>query len=310
MKKWSFMLKLAFAVILLFPQGSCKKLKDYFRDPDTEALSGTIHSAVLTGYAASVAMAVMNGQSFANVTFASRSNPGFPCTTLMEMETNGITTPSFLTGRTGSITIAGLWADASTVILTLIFTDYHTDEEIFDLVGLETIPVILDGNDLHVALAHMDIQLNPDQQSLLQINLTTLEIESELLRLDAPRPADIYVAVTQDAYFVDVHTNGTSDNPADDSYTLTGGGQLIEATQHTAEIVQQAMVEVEVSPECSENPVGGMALVKVTGVESEGFPELGTALLECRPACDGEANVFAATGMYAGSNGQKVPFKL
>jgi hypothetical protein len=296
-------------LILLLPEFSCKKIMNYFREPETEILTETIHSTALTGYAANLAMAVMAGQTFSNVS-VTRSNPGFPCTTLMVVDPSAENCFYFAPEKASAITIAGLWPDESTAILTLLYTNYNTGTSVLDLLGIETIPVIRDGNNIHVALASMDIRLNPDQGSFLQLNLNTLEIQSELLRLEAPRPADVYVALEQNAYYIDVDNQGTDDHIADDSYTLTGGGQLIEVAGNSAEIVQQAMIEVNISPACITNPVAGIALMKVTGLESDGFPELGTAILECGPTCDGMAHVFIATGMYVGSNGQDVPFRL
>jgi hypothetical protein len=156
----------------------------------------------------------------------------------------------------------------------------------------------------------MDIRFNPDQESMLQLNLNTLEVESEFLRIDMPRPTDVYVAVLQNAYFIDVNNHGTNGNLNDDSYTVTGGGQLVEVAGNEAEIVQQAMVDVKVSPDCSANPVDGMALIRVTGIKGNEFPELGTAILQCSPDCKGTARVFVATGIYIRSNGQNVTFQL
>ncbi len=295
--------------ILLFPLGSCRKVMDYFRDPDTGQLVEAIHTTVMAGYAANVAMAVIDGKSFPNVT-VTRSNDGFPCTTLMVIDTDADPNLFLAADKASQITVAGLWPDASTAILTLILTDYHIGASTLDLLGIQTIPVIRDLDHINVALAGQDIQLNPDQDALLSLNLSTLEIESELFRLETQPPDDIYVAVLQNAYFIDVYNNSTGNSISDDSYTVTGGGQLVEVAGSSAEITQQAMVEVKVTPACALNPVSGMTLIKLTGVEEDGFPELGTAVLEFTESCGGTARVFLATGMYAGSNGRDVAFHL
>ena len=41
-------------LLLLF---SCNKVKEYFREPDPEPLLETIHTSILTGYAANVSFA-------------------------------------------------------------------------------------------------------------------------------------------------------------------------------------------------------------------------------------------------------------
>jgi hypothetical protein len=298
-------LSLIFTLFILYTATSCNKVKNYFRDPDTEILSETLLSAKLTGYVCNSAVSILNGGSLPYLTMVSRSNEGFPCTTLMVMDLEDAGSD-----KAGSVTIAGLWPEAGTAILSLLYTNYHAGSNTLDLLGIETIPVIRDGDNIHIALASQEIKLNPDQESFLNINLNTLEIESELLRLNMPRPSDVYVAVLQNAYFIDIDTEGTPAELDDDDYTVTGGGQLIEVNGNSAEIVQQAMVEVHLSSNCGLNPLSGMALLKVTGLENEGFPELGTAVLEFTDNCNGYAWVFAATGMYVGSNGQKVRFLL
>ncbi len=77
-------------------------------------------------------------------------------------------------------------------------------------------------------------QMNPDQDALLSLNLNTLEIQTELFRLNAPKPNDVYVAVLQDAYFIDVYNNLTTNDIEDDSYIVTGGVQLIRADGSSA----------------------------------------------------------------------------
>ncbi len=306
MKKFPLFLLISALLVL---GSSCRKVKDYFRDPATDDLKETIRSAEITGYAALLSMAVMNGQSFSHVT-SQRSNQGYPCTSLTVADLENEPELDWARGQAGTITIIGLWADENTAILNLLFTDYNTVAGTIDLLGIETIPVIKDGNHIQLAMADMDISLNPDQQSLLQINLNTLEIESELLRLDQTLPTDVYIAVTQNAYFVDVDNHGTINEPVDDSYTITGGGQLVEVTGHSEEIVQLAMINACLDPSCPSNPIEGMALIQVTGVENAGFPELGTAVLEFSDNCNAKAYVFAATGMYVTSNGSNIDFDL
>jgi hypothetical protein len=301
-----------YAVVLLlfiaYTGNSCNKIKDYFREPETDVLVETLHSTTLTGYAANIAMSVMEGQTFQQVVTI-RNGEGFPCTTLMEVDLRQ-TSFGYTSDKAGAVTIAGLWPDANTAILSLIYTDYEVGTNTLDIVGIETIPVLRDGNYIHVVMASQDIQLNPEQQALLSIDLNTFQIESELFRLDMPHPNDVYVALVQNAYFIDINNNGTIADLDDDTYTVTGGGQLVEIDGNDAEIIQQAMVDVRVSPTCQLNPLNGMALIKVTGLEDSGFPELGTAVIEFSDRCNGSAHVFAATGMYIGANGSKVSFLL
>jgi hypothetical protein len=288
-------------VISLF---SCNKLRDYLREPDTQIIAETLRSTRLTGYSAAIAMGVINGYSYPNTNLA-RSNNGYPCTAIIN-----INLADSLNSPAEKVTIAGLWADASTAVLSIIYSNYDYRSNLLEFVGIETIPVIVDGSDIHVVLASQEISLNPDQDALLAIDLDNFQFESEILRLDLPRPNDVYIAVTQDAYFIDVNTNGTISRVSDDSYTISGGGQFIEVENNSVEIAQQAVIDVHISQSCQLNPLSGMALLRITGVEEDGFPEMGTVLLEFDNKCEGKASVFVATGIYAASNGKKLPFIL
>jgi hypothetical protein len=303
------MMRTLIVFFFVLPFFSCNRVKEYFREPDPDPLLETIHTSIVTGYAADISFAMMTGKTISGVSII-RSNPGFPCTSLITINT--LTNPGIYPSQqeVNTITIAGLWADENTAILSMLLTGYNTGTSTLDVLGIKTIPAIRTGGHINVAMASMDIQLNPDQDALLSINMNTLEIQTELLRLDEPRPTDVYVAVLQDAYFIDVNENLTAGNPEDDSYTVTGGGQLITVNGSSAEIIQQAMVGVNVSSGCLLNPSDGMALMKVTGLENQGFPELGTAVFEFTSDCSGTARVYAATGMYLGSNGKKVRFRL
>ena len=289
--------------IFLIPGSSCNKIKDYFREPDPDPLLETIHTSILTGYAANISFALMTGQPIPGVKFI-RSNPGFPCTTLTTINTSQYSGvyPEYM--DVNLITVSGLWSDESTAILSILLTDFDMGTSTLDLLGIKTVPAIRTDNHINVAMASMDIQMNPDQDALLSLNLNTLEIQTEFLRLNAPKPTDVYVAVLQDAYFIEIYNNLSVNNIEDDSYTVTGGGQLIRVNGSSAEITQQAMVGVEISPDCIVNPTDGMALMKVTGLEDQGFPELGTAVLEFTSGCSGTARVYAATGMYVGATGK------
>jgi hypothetical protein len=293
-------------LLLLF---SCKKVKEYFREPDPEPLLETIHTSILTGYAANVSFHLMSGHSIPGIDFI-RSNPGFPCTTITTINTS-INQDLYLANLdVNAITIAGLWTDESTAILSILLTGFDTGTTTLDLLGIKTVPVIRTNDHINIAMASMDIQMNPEQDALLSLNLNTLEIQTELLRLNAPKPTDVYVAVLQDAYFIDVYNNLTDNNIEDASYTITGGGQMIRVDGPSAEITQQAMVGIEISPDCLLNPTGGMALMKITGLENQGFPELGTVVFEFASSCSGTARVYAATGMYVGSNRKNIRFRL
>jgi len=305
MKKRSIYLLILLIAFILF---SCNKIKDYLREPDPSLLVETIHSCSLVSYSANVAYSLINGQILPHTSII-RSNSGFPCTTLMTIDKTGMGNYP-VNDMAAGVTIAGLWADENTAVFSIMITKYMGQTSTLSVLGIKTIPAIRTENHISIALASMDIQMNPDEDALLSINLNTLEVQSELFRLEAPVPNDVYIAVLEDAYFMDIENNSTAGNLADDKYTITGGGQLVKVNGNDAEITQQAMVDVAITPECQRNPVNGMALMKVTGLEDENFPELGTAVFEFHSSCSGTAGIYAATGMYLSSNGRNVPFEL
>jgi len=111
---------------LLLPGISCHSLREHFRDPETEILAETIQAGITVGYAADVATTIMLGESVPGV-LVIRSNEGFPCTTLMELDLNDSESPLVQAGNAEGIAIAGLWADASTAILNIVLTRYQTN---------------------------------------------------------------------------------------------------------------------------------------------------------------------------------------
>ena len=107
-----------------------------------------------------------------------------------------------------------------------------------------------------------------------------------------------------------MNDNNTATNLGDDNYTLTGGGQMVELAFNSTEVAQMGLINVEVSSQCTANPLDGLAFLQITGVETEGFPELGTALLQFENTCNGKVSVMLATGAYVTANGSDISFNM
>ncbi len=289
---------------------SCKELEEYFHDPETESITDAIKTCAIIGYSVSTAMSVMEGYRLPNVRIKTVCQD-FPCVSVMLIRIDDTYPFSFSSRETGEVIVAGLWADEETAILTLLLTDFNIHTSTFRLKNIHTIPVIrtLDGK-IGVAFAGMDINLNQQSDDLLAFNLLTQEIESEFARLEDQRPEDVYVAVEQNAWFIEIDQKNTPENLWDDSFVVTGGGQLAEVTDNTADVVQQAMIDVLLSQTCTANPVSGHALIRKVNTEEDKFPELGTAILEFHEYCDGRAHVLLATGAYIGSNGKSIRLNM
>lgn len=309
MRKSFIIFILSFTLIIVLSD-SCKELEEYFHDPETESLTDALKTCAIIGYSVSTAMSVMEGYHLPNVRIKTRCND-FPCVSVVLIRIDDSYPFSFSPGETGEVIVAGLWADEETAIFTLILTDFNIHTSTFRLKNIHTIPVIrtLDGK-IGVAFAGMDINLNQQSDALLEFNLLTQEIESEFARLDEQRPEDVYVAVEQNAWFIEIDQKSTPDDLWDDSFVVTGGGQLAEVTDNTADVVQQAMVDVTLDQTCTANPVNGLAIIRKVNTEEEKFPELGTAILEFHDYCDGRAKILLATGAYIGSNGKSIRLNM
>ncbi|UCG26948.1 MAG: hypothetical protein JSV24_08195 [Bacteroidales bacterium] len=296
-------------IFLLSILTSCKEADEYFKDPETEPVIHAIKAATAIGYSASAAMAVMTGEQLPGV-YATKSCSSFPCASLVYISINSGNYFPYSDDRNGQIIIAGLWPSAEEAILTMFIYDLDISTPGFTLKNVRTFPVTRKDGELMAVFAGMDINIGPNPLLPLELVLTEGEINFELSRLETETPEDIYVAVDQHAYIIEIDQKDTPANLLDDVYTITGGGQLIEVVDDRAGIIQQALMAVEMNPDCLFNPRNGYALIKTTGTGDNTLPELGTAILEFHTACDGTADITVATGVYIRSNGKSIPLGL
>ncbi len=295
-------------LILLFI-GSCKKVKEYFHDPETEPLRQAIITSAAIGYSASVAMSVMSGEHPQYVVSTGDCSD-YPCTFLIYIDINNENPLLFSDGNVGQIVIAGLMADEDAAILTILLSDIHIATQEFTLLSVHTIPVIRDEDKIIAVYSEMDINIGADSDTLLDLDLSQKEIDTEVSRVDRERPSDLYVAVDQNVWFIDIDQNNTYGYFNDDIYSVTGGGQIVEVIGASGGIIHQAMLNVELDAGCHLNPVSGYALIKNTSVEERRIPELGTAVFGFHSHCDGQADVEVATGVYLRANGRSLDLGL
>jgi len=299
---------ISFLLILVF-LCSCKKVKEYFHDPETEPVRQAIITSAAIGYSASVAMSVMSGEQLPHVVYAGDCSD-FPCTFLIYININQDNPLLFSEGNVGEIIVAGLRPDEDVAIMTIVFSEINISTQSFTLLSVHTIPVIKEEDRIIVVFSEMDINIGSDSDALLNIDLSQNEVDSEVSRLDRERPEDLYVAVEQNAWFINIDQKNTYADFNDDSYSITGGGQIIEVIGASGGIIQQAMLQVEIESGCLRNPVNGYALIKNTSAEERKFPELGTAIFGFHNSCDGMADITVATGVYLRSNGKSVSLGL
>ncbi len=299
----------AFIVLLFISAISCRKVKEYFHDPETETIAHALKTSAAIGYSVSVAMSVMSGEQLPFV-ITTGDCSDFPCTSLSIVTINDDNQVLFSGGNIGEITIAAFRSNEDAAILTMLFTDINISTQNFTLLSIHTIPVITKEGRIIAIFSENDINIGADSDTLLNMDLSQREIDFEMARLENDTPGDLYVAVEQNAWIIGIDQNSTPDNFRDDSYLITGGGQMIEATSISGGILQQAMLSVELSYDCPLNPVDGFALIKNTSTEDKEIPELGTAVLQFKYKCNGRSDVVIATGVYIKSNGKSVPLSL
>jgi hypothetical protein len=296
-------------LLVLVLLSSCKKVKEYFHDPETEPVRQAIKTSAAIGYSVSVAMSVMSGEQLQHVISVGDCS-SFPCTFLMYININQYSPLLFSEGDVGEIIVAGLRPDEDVAIMTIVFSDINISTQSFNLLSVHTIPVIKEYDRIMAVFSEMDINIGSDSDALLELNLSQHEIDSEISRLDREKPEDLYVAVEQNAWFIDINQKNTFSDFSDDSYSITGGGQIVEVTGASGGIIQQAMLQVQIESGCQRNPVNGFALIKNTSAEERKFPELGTAIFAFHNACNGMADITLATGVYLRSNGKSIPLGL
>jgi len=294
---------LLISMLILF---SCKEEKTYFKDPETEPVIHTIKASSAIGYCSSLAMTVMSGETLPGV-YATKSCTNFPCAALIFVDLNDNIRIPFSEDDNGQIIIAGLWTDVNQAILTLFFYDVDISTSSFTLKNVHTFPVTENNGNYLAVFAGMDINLGSNPILPLELDLSAGETNNELDRLDFDTPGDVYVAVEQHAYIIEIDQQGTVTDLSDDSFTITGGGQIIEVIDDRGGIIQQGMLDVVIDSECQANPRNGFALIKNTSAGGNSIPELGTAIFNFHNQCDGMVDVSIATGVYIKSNGKSIP---
>ena len=100
-----------------------------------------------------------------------------------------------------------------------------------------------------------------------------------------------------------------SPDVSDDTYSISGGGQYIEAGSGSASVLQLGMANVVMGPDCLQNPNSGFALLNELASSSSSMV-LANALFSFHPSCDGNARGEGATGNYLLANGQSIPLNL
>jgi len=248
----------------------------------------------------------MSGETLPGV-IATKSCSNFPCASLIFVDLNDHIRIPFTTDENGQIVIAGLWTDVNQAILTLFFYDVDISTSVFTLKNVHTFPVTENNGKYLAVFAGMDINLGSNPILPVELDLSEGEINLELDRLDFDTPGDVSVAVEQHAYIIEIDQQGTGTDLSDDSFVVTGGGQIIEVMDDQGGIIQQGLLDVVIDNQYQLNPINGYALIKNTAAGGTTIPELGTAIFDFHSPCDGMVDITIATGIYIKANGKAIP---
>ncbi len=301
---------LLFILIILatVSMSRCKKINKWKDDnPDIDPLRQGFKTAAAIGYCVSLVTTVLSGDAIPdNVLLeTSTSNSGLMYVTIDEDN------PLPFNNNIGDIIIAYIWEDdppgsRRTGVVSIVFADMDIIGNLFRFYGIHTVPVIQDlqTGKIMTVYAKQDIVFGEGSDTLLVLSLSNPQFSSELLRLDQEPPTDPFVAVSQNVWFVSIDQQNTI-NPYDDSFVISGGGQIAEATSISGGIQYHAMIETEfIYDRCTLNPVRGNAFIQ--NLKAGTTIDLGNIYLSFHDNCDGKAYVNFAAGEYLNYIGRNV----
>lgn len=274
-------------------------------DPEIDPLKHGFKTSAAIGYCASLAVTVLEGGAIpGNVRFVSTNHGEYSNAGIMYVTIDNQYPFPFNSGI-GDIIIAGIWNNTSGVI-TIILTDMDIFDSEFEFYGIHTVPIMRNpsnGNILSV-FAKQDIVIGEGSDTLININFSNPQFNLEMDRLDEEQPADMFVAASQNVWFINIDQNNTS-TVYDDNYVINGGGQIAEATSSSGGILYHALIGAEFNyTECSENPVRGDGFIQ--NIKAGSSINLGNILLSFHGHCDGMAYCEFGTGEYLKYSGRMV----
>jgi hypothetical protein len=263
------------------------------------------------GYCASLAIALIEGKELPpNVTFQSENWDESYTSGFLLVEFNKLY-PLPFNRSYGELWMGCMWdPEDGTGVISAIFTDIDVVEAEYNLVGIYTIPVIkrIDGK-IMTAYAEQDIIVGEGSDTLLRISMTKPEYNKEIERIGIEPEEDVFAAVQQNVWILEVDLNQTPEQVYDDRYIIYGGGQIVEARGETGGIIYHSLIGAELDLlTCGRNPVSGTGFIQNLKAGTE--LDLGHILLDFNENCDGRAFVNLGLGKYLRFNQQYIDLEL
>lgn len=305
------MAKVFFISLLLFgllPVESCRKINELKKDPELIPLQQGFKVSAAIGYCASLASMAFNNQPLPdNVIFEQGGNSQYSSSGLIFVNVDE-SHPLPFNRHIGQVIIGGLWDNtAGGGVISIIFGDLDILSAEIKFYGIHTVPIIRKTNsdDFLTVFAEQDIIVGAGSDTIINLGLSRVAFDTELDRLDKEQPNDIFTAVKQNVWFVNIDQHNTFPDLYDDDYLINGGGQILEATSTSGGVVYHALIETAYTyGTCNINPVNGAAFIQ--NIKAGTGVDLGNIILDFHSTCDGKASVRFASGEYLTSNGRDV----
>ncbi len=312
MKKYPVYLCLAVLALLNACEPS-HRLDDFLRPAPVEPLAEVMRTATPLGYFAMVAMADQMGYSipYEKISLAE----GFSLIRIVPGKEFPL---AYQDESCREVLVLAFAADEDFSILSIFYIcEGKSGGEVERILELHTMPVLEEGGRVKAVFASQDIHVRDSVELSLHMGPGNIAIDLE--RVEAPNPENELAAIKQNAWIIEVNPAGTWENFLDDSYTLIGGEQdvsvLTGEKYSNTSVIQLAMIETVLRPECILAPVEGHALLREVGVETAGEESMddlviGTVFYHFTDDCTGEVTIPLATGNFISSTGKKVDLEL
>jgi hypothetical protein len=303
-------MKIVFTSFILVFCIFCSKVKEFEQKPEIVPVEQGLQISALMGYCSSIAITAFKGETLPSNAKYVAGSPG-------EFSSSGIITVTIdqnnrlpFTDKTGQIIIAGLW-DVNGGIISVAFGNLKLMAGQSKFYGLYTIPIAFNNQTgkYMAVFAQEDIVLGEGSDTILALSFTRPKFDTELDRLNNPQPTDMFVAASQNVWFVNIDQKSTPTNLYDDFYSFYGGGQIAEVRSNTGGILYHALIGVEVKlDQCKLSPVHGDAFIQ--NIKAGSVLDLGTIVMSFHSECDGHAYVSNATGKYFRSARKDITLNL
>ncbi len=303
------------AILLILMLSGCEesgKLEDYLRPAPSQPLADVIRTSLPVGHCALAAMADQAGYPIPYEVL-----PLDGGLTLIRIHPDGSFPLVYLDECCREILVLCFPVDEDLAILSIFFVNPDPASLLEKILEIHTIPVMLEEGKVRAVFASQDIYVRDSIE--LSLHMGPADIQLELGRLEVEEPETSEAAIEQNAWSIHADPAGTWDDFRDDVYALTGGQQDISVLsgQSRSEtcILQLAMIETIMSPECLLAPLDGFALLREIGVDTGPRNNLedlvlGTVLYRFRSTCTGQVDIVLATGNFFTSTGKKVDLGL